>query len=379
MDSQLLNLNLSQLVRAWNNSKDNSYADKRQQEYHDCLGKLFGFLKQESFEAIGDVEKRNMRDIISFFQKSLELLDSNTINSIPFELIECIKLASSDWISDHDQYIILTSYGDYAFVIPEDISLIYHLIESKYNIKFKYKLIQIKLPKYLFRDYLTNVVLYHELGHFVDNVLKISPVLTDLFFVHYASRTHGIIDEIITYFPFLEDPHFTENDKKILIANHTGEYFSDIFASQYIGSFINQHLIYLSEDYPTHASISHPSLTNRVRFVDEFLNNTTDGFVLKSLKETLFNVSKCSLEKRFIELKKDDFLSLIPSEIDKKENLHSLFKLGWDIWLNESYKFKLNNNMKDDLLPSQVYTIINSLIEKSINNFIIIDLWTKNK
>lgn len=69
MDAQLLNLNLSQLVRAWNNSKDNSYADKRQQEYHDCLGKLFGFLKQESFEAIGDVEKRNMRDIISFFKK----------------------------------------------------------------------------------------------------------------------------------------------------------------------------------------------------------------------------------------------------------------------------------------------------------------------
>lgn len=379
MKPQLLNLNLSQLIRVWSKSKDNSYSDKREQEFHDCLEDLFHRLKEERFELMNEDEKKEIRNIIFFFQNSLELLDSNTINCIPFELIECLRTASADWLSDHEQYIILTSYGRYAFVFPEDISLIYHIIESRYGIKFKRKLIQIRLPKYLFRDYLTNVVLYHELGHFVDTILKITPTLTESFFNNYLAKTPNVIDELYHYFPFLDSPDYLDNYKRHVMTNHIREYFSDVFASQYIGNFVNEYLIYLGEENAFSISETHPSLSNRVGFVTKFLEDDSNNFILSLMKEVVDRVSGEKLKKRFVELEPTDFLNLTPHVISEKSHLHSLFKLGWEIWLNQADQFKIKNNMSDELLPSQIYTIINNLIEKSINNFIISDLWIKSK
>ena len=62
-----------------------------------------------------------------------------------------------------------------AWAIEDKASNI--LINNLYGLKITHRLIQITLPKVLARDYLSCVVLYHELGHFVDLELYISKKL----------------------------------------------------------------------------------------------------------------------------------------------------------------------------------------------------------
>jgi len=168
IDSLFLNMHFSQLAQAWKSARFNSYSDVNKQDYHDKLEELFGHLSNLEFSKLDISEQKAIKQIIDFFITSLSFLNNSTINNVPYEIVECLEVAMKDWGDLHEEYIIVTSYNEYSFNPFLVVTTVYTLIKIKFNIDFDKKLVQINLPKYLVKDYLSNTVLYHELGHFID-------------------------------------------------------------------------------------------------------------------------------------------------------------------------------------------------------------------
>ncbi|TFD96430.1 hypothetical protein E2605_09700 [Dysgonomonas capnocytophagoides] len=382
MHVQLLNANFAQLVSAWKKSKYNKYSDADKQNYHESLSQLFNALKATDFERLTLPEKEEVKAVLQFFFTSLEFLDNSTINVVPFELVFCLKEAMFDWISDKDNYIIVTSFDTYSFNPNLVTNKIYSIIEKKYNILFKRKLVQISLPRHLSRDYLTNSVLYHELGHFVDITLKISEKITLSILDDYLDNKTEINNkkDLLKYLPFLKEDHLIDRRTFQIITMHIGEYFADIFASQYVGPSTYHYLKYVAGSHTSFVP-THPATFDRVNLIDEFLHPTKEkGYFIKKIIQVTEKATSTELKVRFKPTdNNEDILDLIPHEIGHRDQLHYLFNLGWEIWLNKTSEFKHKNGMVEELNPSQSYQIINNLIEKSINNYIVTKNWKNSK
>lgn len=370
MLERLYDLNRGQLSGTWNKSRLNKYSDSRKQIFHEKLGKLFSDVIEKYDFSLSE----NLvfyREVMDFFSRSINLLDNNTINVVPHEMIECLNVALKDWIDDYNKYIIVTTDGEYCFYLLDDsIDITYKNIKNLCNIDFSYKLVNVQLPKYLLRDYLTNVVLYHELGHFVDNHYKLSErILPEILKI-------GVKD-LILYFPCITKLSVSDEIRYVLF-NHISEFFADLFASQYVGAHCCNFLDYLAHDRPKDSfSYTHPSLFYRRKIIEDFHSGLSNS-VLDIIKDTVHTVTGKELIVRFTNLSPDDFYNLVPTNINDEQQLHSLFKLGWDIYLAGGEKFKDVNTMSYTPSQSEVYNIVNNLIEKSINNFLIVNSWNKH-
>lgn len=382
---QLLELHFAQLARVWNKSKYNNYSDPRKKEYHENLERIYSQLLGEDFKKLNVSQLNSRTETINFLFKSLEFLDSSTLNYIPFEIIQCLELVLKDWIITNDKFIIVTSLvnniNNFSFepnlVINNSI---YDLIEKEFKITFNAKLIQINLPKYLTKDYLANVVIYHELGHFIDRYYKITEALADDIIKQIVSKTlkPDEIKSLKEYFPFLGDPALPLPQQIRILYSHLGEYFSDIFASQYIDVCSTYYLEYITQNSIL-TTPTHPSTVNRNKIVNIFLNDVKNEYVLNKLKDATNKISKLQLEKRYDVIISDDFINLLPVEIKTEKQLHYLFVLGWQIWLKQIDDIVKHNNIQFSISNDKIYDIINNLIEKSIANYIIQESWDKFK
>ena len=76
----------------------------------------------------------------------------------------------------------------------------------------------------------------------------------------------------------------------------------------------------------------------------------------------------------------DDFYHLLPCEVTEESQLHSLFEVAWAIWLQQGDRFERLNGIPTEhrLTPLQRFNILNNLIEKSINNYIVTEDWRKH-
>jgi hypothetical protein len=68
-------------------------------------------------------------------------------------------------------------------------------------------------------------------------------------------------------------------------------------------------------------------------------------------------------------INKSDFLNLIPQKIKNNQELHYIFKLGWDFWNTSESNFLRKFKLR------QKYHVINNLIEKSISNYTVKQKW----
>lgn len=368
-------MHFSQLVNAWKLSKYNSYSNSKKKEYQTQLMALYDRLKELDFDSMSDSLRVEMKEVIDFFLLSLEFLNHSTINNVPYELVECLRSAMKEWIANETNYIIVTSYNEYSFdpclVLLDNY---YEIIKKRFGIEFKNKLVQINLPKYLENDYLCNTVLYHELGHFIDSVLNISDVIKrDIM----NKRNSGYVFNgcFIKYFPYIYD---VPNLKyEFMLTRHIMEYFADLFASQYIKNACCWYLSYISSSNMTKHSNTHPSTNNRIDLVNDFISGNSND-VINMFALAIKRKTGEDLKQRFKSIQSDDILNLLPCNIDDSSQLHSLFSEGWDIWIHKSDEFQKRNNMTSKLQPSTIYRIINNLIEKSINNYIVSTKWRRS-
>lgn len=215
----------------------------------------------------------------------------------------------------------------------------------------EHRLIKINLPKILVRDYLTCVVLYHELGHFIDLELNVSAKL----FQNKFSKPHILMFE----------------KEEFRYYAHAGEYFADLFAAQYIEDSSSIYLSYVAHN--NGASNTHPATSDRIEKVLQFINQDSDELI-DGIQHVLqqSEVSQLALRYETIDPESSGFKQLIPHKITNVSQLHAIYKLGWETWMNSDDNFLAGFERRER------YHIVNNLIEKSISNFNIQEIWTKN-
>jgi hypothetical protein len=375
MKSLLLSLHFSQLSKAWYKARNNHYSDERKNKYQEALGILFEKISTEDFNTLNENQLLERQYVFDFFFKSLEFLNSSTFTQFPFEIVKCLEISLKEWVDNCDDFIIVTSLVNTNNAFSFDSSLVnndslYNLMGTLYDVSFEAKLIQINLPKFLSRDYLSNVVLYHELGHFVDTGYKISEAIIDTILL-----TKNLNDDFPNYFEI----DFGRTDlNRDCYKNHIAEFFCDVFASQYIGETSNYYLGYITMN-DDNDSYSHPSTTSRIKFVKDFLCNSNENPLLNLMKEATLQITGKELKIRHTKFTSDDFSNLIPVDIKSESELHYLFVYGWQMWLKKLDEVEQKNKMGFELERSTFYGLINNLIEKSIGNFIVTELWENSK
>lgn len=390
MEAKLLDLHFAQLKSEWASSKYNNYSDLRKKAYHKRLETVIEMMEKEDFYSFNENDIKQRFHIIHFVFKSLEFLNSSTISTIPYEIVSVLETALKDWTLINE-YIIVTSLvnGMNEFSFDNYLmfnDFVYQDIELLYKVKFEEKLVQINVPKSTSKDYLANVVLYHELGHFIEKKFEITRVIYSEIL---DKLTNGSIpigsseyQEVTKYFPYLID----SNNVKSLKANHhpfnifsshVNEYFCDLFASQYIDDCLAHYLNYITQgniDY----SYSHPSTKNRIEFVHSFVNGKT-SFLVEFYKDVVKNITSIEIKKRCKNLSTDNFEKLIPVELADIDELHGLFIYGWNVWLNDWGKIENTSSLGFKLSQIRAYEIINNLIEKSLGNYFIKESWRRSK
>jgi hypothetical protein len=387
MDYNLVELEYFRLHPHIQSLKQNHYSDKRIYNYQQSLLQLCAKLGKKingpAFSKTDNLQLRELQDILLFIKTSIECLRDSTLNLIPFEAIFCLEAALKEWTNGNDEVenvlVVTNQSRDYYFsdILSINKSL-FSLFAEQYKVVFKQRLVLISIPKFELNDYLSNVVLYHELGHFVEKKYKI----TDRIFAKkmLAAKSPEEIDQV-------------RNRK-----NHYTEFFCDLFAAQYIRNCCSDYLDYIANGEPD--SYTHPSTNSRINLVNDFLNSRKNSTVEELKIATNKGVREKSgkarnLEIRFMEVDKTDFLNLVPVEIRtstspgkiKKggespavteaieyKKLHYLFILGWELWLNKKNCFKEFGSSKN-----KIYEIINNLIEKSISNYIVQKTWDATK
>lgn len=387
MNPLYLDLSRSQLAISWKRSRFNHYSDRRKQKFHENLGQLFEILMTKDFydPSYTKDDLHFFRNVLEFFKDSLALLDNNTISSVPHEIIECLNIAARQWLSDFDDYIIVMIDGPYA-IRPqvEEFRLFYTLIKAKLGVDFDdCILLKVSMPRQLSRDYLTNVCLFHELGHFIDEKLKITESAYNDQLLDRWNKGH--IDEINKWFSsgneayhLVSTPFGPKLVGELQSLLYLKEYFADLFGSQYVGENILNYLNYISDDSSIDGP-SHPSDDKRMKMYADFTKSPSTNPVLESLFESTLAQAKHGLVKKYVDIDQTDMHSFIPSEFKDEEQLLSVFNLGWDVYKGGSLPFEKQNNLSMPLPPDKIYECVNNLIEKSINNYLMVRDWNKAK
>jgi hypothetical protein len=299
---------------------------------------------------------KQLARVFHFLYTDSSYLDDSTLNVSPYETAYCLKEALKDWIADEEleRLIIVTSLSsrisDFYFegYSKEQVDSFQSFILIRFGVQINHRLIRIGMPKALTKDCLSAVFLFHELGHFVDDELKISE---RIFFAKYS-----------------KPPYLFASEEEVQFFYHTKEYFADLFAAQYIG---NSSCLYLMQIAPDAIdSLTHPATCERNRFTNLFLDG--EPFEILDQFQNALKKAGCGLlEIRHLTLRTEDsgFAKLQAHLVQNSEMLFSLFKLGWDSWtLSDA-------NFLREFEPRQRFYILNNLIEKSVSNYEVSTLW----
>lgn len=349
MKIDFFHLELSLIEAKLNYLNTITFSDNRLNPY---LSKLIELRKLIEAEISGkasltDNEVNAFKMLFNFIKLSLNFLDGSRLNTIPFETVFCLKKALNDWV-DSKNLVIVTSLNYNSYFFNSTLSLqepLYIFIESKYKIKFDERLILLSIPEFEISNYLYNIVLYHELGHFIDLKYKISDKI--------MLEKHSDIKN---------NPPLYSQQKRYYM-----EHFADIFAAQYVSDKLNDYLDFIAGDNKD--SSTHPSTQNRIKVVDDFLSGAKND-ICTTIKSSSSIITKHNLEKRCSEIQSDDFENFLPVEIQDEKELHGIYQYGWDQWKNRDKIF-----MSID--SSNSYRIVNNLIEKSISNYLVKSIWNK--
>lgn len=350
-----LQLKILQLNDLINYSCNYTYSDPRKDKFLKNVIDFHKKLKLVNLSLLNKVELESNFYALDMLYNYLTYINYSTLNSIPFELVSCLEIALDDWVNKED-FIIVTILSsesmDYYFL--NDKSQFDHLNDfliNNYQIKLEHRFIVISLPKLVKRDYLANLVLYHELGHFIDFEYNITrKFLIDKYGIQYMKNRNV----------------FTQEE------SFFSEYFADLFSAMYIK---DASMIFLRNFIPdgenSRDSISHPSYIKRNKVVMDFLESIQNEEVDK-IKYILKKLDLPELKIRYIEtdLNDSNLIHLVPHKSNSDSELHYLFRLGWEIWENKETNFLSTFSTIDEK-----YYVLNNLLEKSILNYIIVSKW----
>ncbi len=387
-NKKLLLLHLSQAEKACQRTRVNQYSNTKREKYHHFLEQLISKISEKTDSvAYDETSFKDYKLQLDFVFKSLEFLDSSTHNLIPYELVHCLEHAMRDWLleDEADKYVIVTSLVNDVnkFSFDPSISIKRDYIDSlnrTFDLSPPCFLVEMSLPKSLSRDYLSMVVLYHELGHFIDEKYQISKKTAYSIVGNIADGFYQyeiVQDEIQALNPYFGDnisDAISNVATQRVLERYCAEYFCDLFAAQYVGVGYMHYLDYATNG-SIHASPSHPATSNRSKVYNDFLNKE-DNPILRVFNDTLLEMGQgFELRQRFEKIEANAFYELIPLDIQNVSQLHGIFAYGWEVWMDDWSKFNKGQQSSYPFRSDKVHSIINNLIEKSIGNYIVTNKW----
>lgn len=288
---------------------------------------------------------------ISFFAKALwsahKYLAGSTVSESPYEIEYCLRAALSDWVPDECVVATtLTTELDFHFWLLDIGAAIDNFVPT-FARKANARLIPIAMPRLYKNRPLYCTPLYHELGHFIDKRYAV----VELSLVRFPPSTHTPLE---------------------VERSHRAEYFSDLFAAQYVGAVAAHTLEQIAPGAP--ATASHPATADRVAIIQSLLsgspNQTIEQFNLVLTQLALPNLIIRHVVPAVVEV----FDDIRPCDLTDVAELHGLFPACWDYL--EAIQAGANTAWaaRDREFP-EIDKVINGLLEKSIRNHSIEGKW----
>lgn len=347
--------------------RNGRYENKKLIAYISTLNDIVAEIRKTNFASKSDNDKEQIRYILLFMSFCVQYIKSATIYDMNSAVYVCLRAALEDWVKGNPLNYVVTTYkgsaGTHHYqpwtVDKQSIKAIYDI----YSISFADKLVSLAYPSYLEKDFLSNVSLYHELGHFIDlSEWGITGRLTNHIITNKCLQMQDVyfknIDTVVLY----DRTHLLWSSEWDKLHNMLCEYFADIFAVQYIG----RHKIHLSQYLTGDNGFDkeHPSTEARTRAINNFLGPEAnhDDFI-KQLRWATEQITGRSLKIRNAALPKDYLLNNQPSPITEKHQLHTLLQNAWEIWEGNI------NGYKQDPDIMTAYGRLNNLLEQSIMNY----------
>lgn len=207
------------------------------------------------------------------------------------------------------------------------MELILEWIYNKFKVFVPYRLVHIQIPFHLDDDYLFNVVLYHELGHFIDRQLKVTAGMAGDIISDWTKNTKG--------YCIAENAKW-ENDL-FRFNRQLSEIFADLFAAQYVGECIVEYLKFHGDDTFNTDSGSHPSPSLRVALIEDFRIQTVNNYLINTINSTLNGICGKTLSAR--PWQSGLIITNTQYIFAPAENVYQVFPAAW-----ESYYHHRNND-----------------------------------
>ncbi len=275
-------------------------------------------------------------------------LAGSVSREIPYEVVYGLDLALSDWVASPPKYIVTTAFlaeQNYHFEgVPEQF---YKLAHSLLDVSFDQRLVQVALPQLYKHQPLNNTVLYHELGHFLDEQHGVSKLMA----LMSASNKRPIQREQL---------------------NHAAEFFADLFAACYVGDAIATMIERFAPNEGD--SYTHPATSRRGEVVRAFLNGSPHPIV-KNCNLALAALGLPCFRKHFIKPEiKSRLDNVLPYPIQSREEVHGILLAGHEYL---TYRLERLDGKWEHVSEGDAIRMINDLIEKSLRNWMIREKWDK--
>ncbi|ATP92090.1 hypothetical protein VI35_20290 [Aeromonas caviae] len=315
------------------------------------------------------IENHIVKSFIQNITSATNFFTGSTTKKIPYEIVFCLEDACEKWIDEKTIITTALSPDIHGFYFSTVERTFYDLSSKRFGIDFEHKLIQISLPEMYRRKPLFVTPLYHELGHFIDITIGIS----DIAFLICQRDGLSVINDL--YPPNLPK-EISEQDKNRILMSHCREYFADLFSAQFIGYSGIKLLQEIAGDHD--ASFTHPSTSNRVSIVSDFLQGNKNSiielfnFTISILhshgKLRLPSLTACQLTPDI----SDAFDNARPYRINSRDEMHAFVNSGWEYLCSAK---TTPRGCWSGFAPDLVEGKINDLVEKSIRNYILMEKW----
>ena len=339
----------SQFCSNWIDCEANTYSDARRQSFHNSLKGLYDSLKRWQMPVgLNDSYKQDLTTLFEVFSRWSEVISMNTDQMPHKEILKCLESILYEWLgAEADNYLLTLSDGEYLYRFPIcNLSVLNNFTEGFWNVHFDFFPIELALPKYFSEDVFFNVVLFHELGHFVESFFNlddivfrsIEPLLLDF------SINKDLIDQS---FPFLDGKNSIEKVDEVKTRAHICEYIADLFGAQYVGTHIMNYASYKQDRDLNKDAPEHPCWNKRNEHVSAFVNGNTNYILINANKTEFGKINAKGMAVRYIDLNPKYFYDGQPHPVQNETEMISIYKHIWDLYLPGCAPFIAINNVED--------------------------------
>lgn len=370
METYLLHMGKTQMLQAWNNVDFDQYREILGNDFHDKIKQLYAKLESVDVDAIPEAEHSEFMEYFELIKDWSTLLHYHKVDSFPEELVYTLKLLVREWLDDYGKYIILISDNPYMVSYPpSSLDAIYQNIESRYAIHFEEKIVKICMPIEHCSDYLVNVCLYHEVGHFIDRQKNLSFIAFHNI-DNLVNSNPGLSSTIKRYFPYYNHPISSmDGPLQQKLYNQLIEYFADIFSAQYNGDGVIMYLGYLHSHEMDKEDNEHPSTQLRYDMISDFMGAGNIITQLFSVLVTSLYKNRTKLRVKFNNGRIADLGSLSLVHVNNEDELHSLYAIGWELYKMDRVRREADYPATSGLSYHDLYVNINRTIKQSVEDF----------